>query len=250
MDPEAKLTLVSHDLCPYVQRAAIALLEKGVPFERVYIDLSNKPDWFRAISPLGKVPLLRVESHEGEMAVLFESNVICEFIEETQGGPRLHPTDALARARHRAWMEFGSAVLSDIYGLETTSDAGVLETKRAAIAAKLGQVEAALGAGPFFAGRRFSLVDAVFAPIFRYFDLFETLADLNVFAETPKVRAWRETLSRRPSVQAAVTKDYPELLRAFLQRHDALLHRRAHKKLAEWVATFAEDGARISSTRR
>src|SRR5262252_630081 len=55
-----KLTLVSHDLCPYVQRAVIALAEKGVRFERVYIDLAAKPDWFRAISPLGKVPLLRV----------------------------------------------------------------------------------------------------------------------------------------------------------------------------------------------
>ncbi|TGU31135.1 glutathione S-transferase family protein, partial [bacterium M00.F.Ca.ET.152.01.1.1] len=55
-----RLTLVSHHLCPYVQRAAIALAEKAVPFERVNVDLADKPDWFRAISPLGKVPLLRV----------------------------------------------------------------------------------------------------------------------------------------------------------------------------------------------
>ena len=50
-----KLILVSHHLCPYVQRAAISLAEKGVPFERVDIDLANKPGWFKAISPLGKV---------------------------------------------------------------------------------------------------------------------------------------------------------------------------------------------------
>jgi glutathione S-transferase len=224
---DAALTLVSHDLCPYVQRAAIALMEKGAPFERVFVDLSNKPEWFRAISPLGKVPLLHVEPPEGDAAVLFESNVICEFIEETQNGPKLHPMDPLARARHRAWMEFGSAILGDIYGLETTSDAGTLEGKRAAIAAKFAHVEAALAGGPFFAGKRFGLVDAVFAPIFRYFDLFDTLADLKIFAETPKVRAWRQELNRRPSVQAAVTKDYPELLRSFLQRHDALLLRLA-----------------------
>ena len=53
----AKLTLVSHQLCPYVQRVAIALAEKAVPFGRVWIDLADKPDWFKAISPLGKVPL-------------------------------------------------------------------------------------------------------------------------------------------------------------------------------------------------
>jgi glutathione S-transferase len=50
--------LVSHHLCPYVQRAAIVLTEKGVSFKRTLIDLDNKPDWFKAISPLGKVPLL------------------------------------------------------------------------------------------------------------------------------------------------------------------------------------------------
>ena len=57
-----KLTLVSHKLCPYVQRAVIALTEKGVPFRRVDVDLANKPDWFKAVSPLGKTPVLLVPS--------------------------------------------------------------------------------------------------------------------------------------------------------------------------------------------
>jgi glutathione S-transferase len=56
----ATLKLISHKLCPYVQRAVIALAEKGVPFERIDIDLANKPDWFLNISPLGKVPVLVV----------------------------------------------------------------------------------------------------------------------------------------------------------------------------------------------
>ena len=54
------LTLISYDLCPYVQRAAIALAEKGVPFERRTVDLANRPEWFKSLSPLGKVPLLQV----------------------------------------------------------------------------------------------------------------------------------------------------------------------------------------------
>lgn len=217
------LRLVSHDLCPYVQRAAIALTEKGVAFERIVIDLAAKPDWFVALSPLGKVPLLRI----GADAVLFESNAICEWIEETQPGPRLHPEDPLERARHRAWMEFGSAILSDIYGLETTRDASVFEAKHAAVTAKFGRVEAALGQGPYFAGARFSLVDAVFGPVFRYFDVFDGIADLGVFTATPKLRAWRAALARRESVRQAVAPDYPLLLRAFLVRHDAILLRQA-----------------------
>ena len=218
----AALKLISHKLCPYVQRAVIALNEKGVPFERIDIDLANKPDWFLKISPLGKVPVLVVTTDAGEVA-LFESNVICEYIEDTQAGAKLHPRDPLERAQHRAWMEFGSAILSDLWGLETTTDAAVFEGKRQVIIAKFARVEAALGAGPFFAGQGFSLVDAVFAPIFRYFDVFDEVADLAVFRDTPKVAKWRSELARRPSVQAAVGPDYPALLRAFLKRHDAHL---------------------------
>jgi glutathione S-transferase len=214
------LKLISHKLCPYVQRAVIALTEKGVPFERIDIDLANKQDWFLKISPLGKVPVLVISRDTGDVA-LFESNVICEYFEETQGGPRLHPHDPLERAQHRAWIEFGSAILGDLWGLETTTDAAIFESKREAIAGKFARVEAALGFGPFFAGERFSLVDAVFAPIFRYFDVFDELVELNLF--TPKVRKWRAQLAKRPSVQSAVGPDYAKLLRAFLVRHDAHL---------------------------
>jgi glutathione S-transferase len=216
------LKLISHKLCPYVQRAVIALTEKGVPFERIDIDLANKPDWFLKISPLGKVPVLTVATDRGEVA-LFESNVICEYIEEALAGATLHPQDALQRAEHRAWMEFGSATLGDLWGLETTTDAATFESKRQAVSAKFARVEAALGTGPFFAGEQFSLVDAVFAPIFRYFDVFDEFTDLAVFRDTPKVRKWRAELARRPSVRAAVGADYPQLLRAFLARHDAHL---------------------------
>lgn len=217
----APLKLISHKLCPYVQRAVIALHEKGVPFERIDIDLANKPDWFLKISPLGKVPVLVVTGDDGKEVALFESNVICEYIEETQGGAKLHPQDALTRAEHRAWMEFGSAILGDLWGLETATDAAAFESKRQAVAAKFARVEAALGAGPFFAGERFSLVDAVFAPIFRYFDLFDQLTDLAVFTHTPKLRAWRSALAQRPSVRSAVSPDYPALLHAFLVGHRA-----------------------------
>ncbi len=222
-----QLTLVSHHLCPYVQRAAIALREKGVPFRREIIDLAAKPAWFTAISPLGKVPLLQIQRTGGAAAVLFESSAICEYIEETQPGPRLHPEDPIVRAEHRGWMEFGSAILADIWGLETTPDEGVFAAKRAALAAKFARVEAALGSGPWFAGERFSLVDAAFGPIFRYFDVFDTIAATRLFTETPKVRAWRLALAQRPSVRQAVGADYADRLRAFLVRHDAHLLRLA-----------------------
>lgn len=220
------LKLISHKLCPYVQRAVIALTEKGVAFERIDIDLADKPDWFLKISPLGKVPVLVVPSADGEVT-LFESNVICEYIEDTQAGAKLHPEDALARAQQRAWMEFGSAILGDLWGLETTQDPATFEARREALTVKFARVEAALGEGPYFGGGRFSLVDAVFAPVFRYFDVFDGYGDLGIFSATPKVRAWRDQLAQRPSVRTAVGEDYPQLLRDFLTRHDAYLLKQA-----------------------
>jgi glutathione S-transferase len=218
-----ELTLVSHHLCPYVQRAAIVLAEKGVAFARRTIDLADKPAWFRAMSPLGKVPLLKVSRADGSEHVLFESTVICEFIEETEPGAKLHPEDALERAKHRAWMEFGSAILSDIWRLETATDAAAHEAACGAIAAKLAWVEETLGGSSYFSGERFSMVDAVFAPAFRYFDVFDQIAETGVFAKTPKVRAWRAALAERPSVRGAVAADYGERLRAFLSEHGAHL---------------------------
>jgi glutathione S-transferase len=215
----APLTLVSFDLCPYVQRAAIVLAEKGVPFERIDVDLANKPDWFKSISPLGKVPLLKVG---GE--VLFESAVIVEYLEETQA-PLLHPTDPLVKARHRAWMEFGSSILADIWVVETTSDPAAFAGKLALLREKFARVEDQLGDGPYFGGAAFSIVDAVFAPVFRYFDVFDTIRDLGVLTGFPKLAAWRAALAERPSVRNAVVPDYPERLRRFLDRHNGVIVR-------------------------
>jgi glutathione S-transferase len=216
------LTLVSHHLCPYVQRVAIALEEKGIAFKRVYVDLAAKPAWFIAQSPLGKTPLLKVDDD-----VLFESAVICEYLEDTLPHP-LHPENPLERARHRGWMEFGSSILADIWGLETAQDAAGLERKVADLRRKFEWLEESLGEGPFFAGPRFHLVDAVFGPVFRYFDVFDEIADLGLFAAVPKVRAWRAALARRPSVRYAVTADYGDRLREFLLQKNAYLLRLAH----------------------
>lgn len=219
-----QLTLVSHVLCPYVQRAAIVLAEKGQAFARRDVDLSQKPDWFLRISPLGKTPVLLVDEQP-----IFESAVICEYLDETVL-PRLHPADALLRAQHRAWMEFGSATLNTIAGFYSAADETALLAKAAELKAKFWQVEQAVSSeGPYFSGAHFSIVDAVFGPIFRYFDVFDAIADFGVFQETPNVRAWRDALAQRESVRQAVREDYPALLREFLiKRNSALSLRIKH----------------------
>ena len=209
MSPE--LSLISHPLCPYVQRALVSLAEKGVPFERIDVDLAAKPDWFRALSPLGKTPVLRVDGQ-----AVFESAVILEYLEETQPRP-LHPADALARAEHRSWIEFGSTILADIAALYGAPDAASFANRAQVLAAKFGRLEARLDPrGPYFDGREFRLVDAVYGPVFRYFDVFDEIGDFGVLSDKPRCDAWRAALRDRPSVRNAVGADYEARLRAFL----------------------------------
>lgn len=205
------LHLISHDLCPFVQRAVIALTEKGVRFERTNIDLANKPEWFARISPLGKTPVLAVDG-----GTIFDSAVIVEYLEETQPNP-LHPSDPLAKARHRAWMEFGSSVLGDIAGFYSAKDEAGMTAKIVALRDKFARLEDELSVGPFFDGTQFSLVDAVFGPVFRYFDTFDQFADFGILTGYPKVAAWRAALKDRPSVRAAVSANYPVLLQNYVE---------------------------------
>jgi len=213
----AKLTLISHTLCPYVQRAAIALTEKGVAFDRLYIDLANKPDWFRRISPLGKTPVLIA----GDTAI-FESAVILEYLEDTQLNP-LHPADPLARARHRGWIEFGSSILNDIAGFYSAGDETAFALKVEALTGKFALLETHLGPGPFFGGAQFTLVDAVFGPMFRYFDTFDQVGDFGILAGRSRLLDWRKALTCRPSVRGAVSPEYPEELHRFLMQRQSHL---------------------------
>ncbi|NER61179.1 glutathione S-transferase family protein [Pseudomonas sp. MAFF212428] len=221
--PHAQLTLISHPLCPFVQRAAIVLLEKHVPFERINIDLSAKPGWFLALSPSGKVPLLGVALADSTHATLFESTAICEYLNETQGGASLYSDDALSRAQQRAWAEFGVAALSDAWQFLNAKDLEMADSKKTAFRDKLHQLESKLDQGPYFSGSSFSMVDAVFAPIFRYFDVLSPVVSQPIFNDLPRVSAWRSSLADRPSVMSAVGEDYANRLQQHLVNQQALL---------------------------
>ena len=205
----AQYELISFVFCPFVQKTLVALEERSIDYDITYIDLGDKPDWFRAISPMGKVPLLKVEG-----AVLFESTVINEYLEETAPGAGLHPADPIKRAHNRAWIEFLSALNNDVHRLMMAPDSAEAGAHAQIVRKKLARLELVLGDGPFFNGEAFSLVDCGAAPALQRIGWINAIAPVLVlFGETPKVAAWAEALMARPSVQRSTVADiHPRFL--------------------------------------
>ncbi|KIG14895.1 Glutathione S-transferase [Enhygromyxa salina] len=206
--------LISAATCPFVQRSAITLEHKQVPYEIEFIDLDDKPQWFLDLSPLGKVPVLVVQEDERAI-VLFESAVINEYLDEITPDSLL-PADPLVRARHRAMIEFASAMVADSWRMGTASTREAAIEHAQALHGKLARVEAEL-VGPFFTGDKLSLVDTATIPVLlRTFWTVEIVPELAVFEGLPKVRAWHAAALELESVKRSAVPNLRELYRAYL----------------------------------
>jgi glutathione S-transferase len=226
-----QLTLISHALCPYVQRSIITLKELKIEYKRIDIDLNDPPKWFLELSPLGKVPILVVNDD----VVVFESAVIAEYINEVAEGGLLSNAP-LDKAREKAWIEFASATLDNIGQIYSASTEKRFTDTVALLDIKWLQLEKNISTEPFFSGESFSLVDAAYAPVFRYLDLFEQLVDIKFLKLYPRLTTWRLRLQERDSVVNAVRPDYQNLLAEFITDRKSYLSGKAELYLAARVA--------------
>jgi len=227
----AQPVLLSHPGCPYVQRVAIVLAEKGLAHRRHDIDLRAKTDAFLRLSPLGQIPVLLLAT-----GALFESIPICEYLDDVHP-PSLHPAGPLARAQARAWMALVDGLLQAIGAYYKAGPDSVMTERRHDIERRLATLEERLvaggesGTGPYFDGARFGLVDAVAASALRYFDAFTAMGTHNFLAQRPRVDRWRQAVLARPSVQAAVPAGFqPRLVAYLLDRDSALARQSAHAR--------------------
>ncbi len=196
----------------------IVLRTKKVDFEITYINLREKPDWFLKISPHGKVPVLNVGDD-----VLFESNAIAEFLDETVS-PQLHPTDAIKRARNRAWTDFVpdfSKGLSAAYRRDTVEE---MEEGRADAEKVLAKLEDAIknergNDGPYFNGDTLCLVDAAYAPFLQRFMIAEAKLNTGLLDVFPLVRAWTEALLATDLVTGSVAETFVPEFKASMTRY-------------------------------
>ena len=226
----AKYLLVSFKTCPWVQRSAIALREKGVEFEFRHIDRDNRPDWFLAISPHKKVPVLSVD---GKVS-LFESNAINEYLDETIT-PRLHPEDPVQRAINRAWTDFLPTFSEMVTGQAYADDEAEYKEDIAKIAPAFEKLEGALKAqspnGPFFNGAKYSLVDAAYAPFLQRYHYLDRIKPLGVIEKFPRVKAWAEALIKRPSTHSFPEAEFEALYRTNVKNRK--------KYLSQFIADVA-----------
>ncbi|HLI22295.1 MAG TPA: glutathione S-transferase family protein [Stellaceae bacterium] len=217
----AKYMLVSFKTCPWVQRAAIVLREKKIDFEFRHIEPDNRPDWFLAISPHKKVPVLRVD----DKISLFESNAIAEYLDETIA-PRLHPEDPVQRAVNRAWTDYvptfaesvtGAAYAATEEGYNKALEKGTVAFER------IEKALATQNAGPFFNGAKFSLVDAGYAPFLQRYYYLDRVKKIGQIEKYPRVEAWAKALLARPSVHSFPEAEFEAMYRENLRRRKSYL---------------------------
>ena len=198
-----KLELISFNVCPYVQRSVITLNYKNCEYDITFIDLNNPPDWFSKISPLGKVPVLKVDDKE----ILFESAVINEFIDDVTPGT-LKPTDPLTLAKNRAWIEYGGTCLVDLYMIADHNDEANMRKQMHECTTRLQIVEDTLGNSTFFNGEELSLIDTAYAPLLIRLDFMNEKLNLLDWENFPKLKKWRDHLLNLDAVQKSIIDDF------------------------------------------
>lgn len=201
------LELISFKICPFVQRAVITLLHTDTPYTITYIDISSPPDWFRQISPFGKVPVLKVNDQH----IIFESAVIDEYLNDVHCEGLL-PEDPLQRAIDRSWIDFGSSLLLDFSALIHARDEDIYSGQLELVKNQIQWLENKVGEGPYFNGEKLSLVDIAYAPLFMRCDLLDLSRQFCPQKEFPKVAKWAGNLLALNELPKSVVPDFKEIL--------------------------------------
>jgi glutathione S-transferase len=199
------MAIILYDAVPSSNsdRVKIALHEKGLPYDRVTLDLAKKeqkrPEFLK-LNPYGKVPVI---NDAGK--VLFESCIINEYLDEQYPNPPLMPKDFYLRGRGRVLVDYGLnythepywALRGEMLKKESERDLTVMEEKRETLRNLLQYLEDALGEGSYFLGG-ISLTDIDIVPRFLRMESYGALPSPSL----PRLSAWLQRMKTRPSVRA------------------------------------------------
>lgn len=208
------LRLVSNPGCPFVHRAAIMLLEKGVAYEVETVDLANKPQWFTEISPRGKVPVLIADG-----TPIFESTAICEFLEETHPDPPLFPRDPILRARDRGWFAFIHEELNrNMWVFVSTKSEDERRNALDGLHRSLARLNDDLSGREWLSGdgRSFGMADVFAAPFFVRSTGLEKAGIVRMSPELAAVSRYADRVRARKSVIESTAPGLEERMRKFI----------------------------------
>ena len=189
------MVLYSGTTCPFSQRCRFVLFEKGMDFEIRDVDLYNKPEDISIMNPYGQVPIL-VERD----LILYESNIINEYIDERFPHPQLMPADPVMRARARLFLfNFERELFVHVQQIERRDHSK--ETARLQIRDRLTQLTPIFIKNKFMLGEDFSMLDVAIAPLLWRLDHYAI--------EMPKSAAplmkYAERIFSRPAYIEALT---------------------------------------------
>ena len=217
MDP---IKIYSSARCPYAQRTRMLMIEKEIPFELTEVDLRNKPDWFLAVSPYGKVPVI---VDDGQ--TIYESAIINEYLDEKYKSIPMMPEEPVERAKARIWMDYctnkyltlSRKLLVD-HGNEELQTENKKKMKESLIYIEKECFEKNAN-GPFWLGDNISLVDLHYAPFFERFGAFKELFGVEWPEECIKISDWWSAIQKRDSYKMTVlpTEEHVDLYRSIMQ---------------------------------
>jgi glutathione S-transferase len=199
----SEIEIYSAVLCPFAHRSRLTLIEKGVPFNLIEIDLQNKPANFGEISPYGKVPVLKHGNH-----LVWESAIINEYLNEAFLDPPLLPKEPIQRAQARIWINFADSrlfatshklLVSQNPQQQTESVKDLTEHLRFIEHEGLQKLSAE---GPYWFGAEISLVDLTYYPWFEQLTVLEHFRGFQLPTGLDRLKQWWETVANRESVRS------------------------------------------------
>ena len=191
------MVLYSGTTCPFSQRCRFVLFEKGMDFEIKDVDLFNKPEDINVMNPYGQVPIL-VERD----LVLYESNIINEYIDERFPHPQLMPADPVMRARTRLFLfNFERELFVHVQTLENSNNPKLIDKAKPAIRDRLVQLAPVLLKNKYMLGDDFSMLDVAIAPLLWRLDHY----GIKLGKSAAPLMKYAERIFSRPAFIEALT---------------------------------------------
>jgi len=204
------IKVISFTICPFVQRVTALLEAKQIDYRVEYISLSDKPDWFLAISPLGQVPVLVTEQGDA----LFDSDAIVEYLEEAY--PVLLPERSLVeKARDRALSTLASKHYLSQCSAQRSANKEILQERKAKLNKAFATMEQQLGDGQFYAGDKIGLVDLAWLVLLHRAAIVERASGFDFLAGFIKLKAWQTSLLATGLAERSVSEQFDEAFSSF-----------------------------------